>query len=141
MKKEIYPCFWFDAKAKEAATYYCSVFKNARITSENPMVVIFEINGQKFMCLNGGPDFKFNESVSFVVECDTQDEIDYYWNSLTKDGGSEGRCGWLKDKFGLSWQIVPAVLGKLMSNPEKSQRVMQAFMQMKKFDIKTLENA
>ena len=90
---------------------------------------------------NGGPNFKFNEAVSFVVDCETQEEIDHYWNSLTADGGQEGNCGWLKDKFGVSWQIVPTVLPKLLSNPEKAQKVMEAYKKMKKFDIKTLENA
>ena len=104
------------------------------------MVVDFELNGRRFMGLNGGPHFKFNEAVSFVVDCDTQEEIDYYWNKLT-EGGSESQCGWLKDKFGVSWQIVPTILKKLMSDPERSQRVMQAFMKMKKFDIKKLEEA
>jgi predicted 3-demethylubiquinone-9 3-methyltransferase (glyoxalase superfamily) len=140
MIKQIYPCLWFDGQAKAAADFYCSVFKNSRITSENPMVVVFELDGTKFMGLNGGPEFKFNESVSFVVNCDTQEEIDYYWNNLTK-GGTESQCGWLKDKFGLSWQIVPTILGELMSDPEKSGRVVQAFMKMKKFDIEKLKNA
>jgi predicted 3-demethylubiquinone-9 3-methyltransferase (glyoxalase superfamily) len=102
--------------------------------------VNFELNGKKFMGLNGGPQFNFTEAVSFVVDCETQEEIDYYWNRLT-EGGQESMCGWLKDKFGVSWQIVPAVLGKLMSDPEKGQRVIQAFLKMKKFDIKALENA
>lgn len=92
------------------------------------------------MALNGGSEFKFNEAVSFVTECETQEEIDHLWNSLISDGGSEGNCGWLNDKFGVSWQIVPTVLTKLLSNPEKAQNVMQAYMKMKKFDIKTLEN-
>jgi len=141
MTHEIYPCLWFDGNAQEAAKYYCTVFKNAKITADNPMVVMFEIDGKKFMCLNGGPHFKFNEAVSFVVNCDTQEEIDYYWNTLTANGGAESQCGWLKDKFGLSWQIVPTILPKLMSDPSRAQNVMQAFMKMKKFDIKTLENA
>lgn len=140
MKNPIYPCLWFDGQAQEAAKFYCSVFKDSKITADNGMVVTFEVKGNKFMCLNGGPMFKFNEAVSFVVDCETQDEIDYYWNKLTADGGEESQCGWLKDKFGVSWQIVPTVLPKLLSNPEKSQAVMQAFMQMKKFDIATLEN-
>lgn len=140
MQNEIYACLWFDGKAKEAAQFYCGVFKNSKIVSENSMVVIFELNGKKFMALNGGPLFTFNEAVSFVVDCDTQEEIDHYWNKLT-EGGSESQCGWLKDKFGLSWQIVPAVLGKLMSDPEKAPRVMQVFMKMKKFDIEMLMNA
>lgn len=140
MQKEIYPCLWFDGKAQEAAEYYCGIFKTAKITSSNPMVTIFELNGNKFMGLNGGPQFTFNESVSFVVECDTQEEIDHYWNSLTKEG-SESMCGWLKDKYGVSWQIVPSILGKLMSDQEKAPRVIQAFMKMKKFEIDKLLNA
>jgi predicted 3-demethylubiquinone-9 3-methyltransferase (glyoxalase superfamily) len=279
MKNQIYPCLWFDGKAKEAAEFYCSVFKKSSITSDTPMVVTFESSGQKFMCLNGGPEFNINPSISFfvlceteqevdnawkkleengsvlmpldkyewsekygwlqdkygvswqlamgkmqevgqkitptlmftgeqagkaeqaiqfytnvfdnssitgilrytagdndvagtvkhaqfilndqvfmamdsslphqfgfseglslVVECKNQEEIDYYWNKLT-EGGEEGVCGWLKDKFGVSWQIVPAVLGKLMDNPDKAPRVVQAFMQMKKFDIDKLVNA
>ncbi len=140
MTNQIYPCMWFENQAKKAADYYCSIFKNSRITSENPMVVTFELNGTKFMALNAGPEFKFNEAVSFVVDCDSQEDLDYYWDNLTK-GGSEGQCGWLKDRFGVSWQIVPTILGKLMSNPEKSQRVMQKILQMKKLDIKQLETA
>jgi predicted 3-demethylubiquinone-9 3-methyltransferase (glyoxalase superfamily) len=140
MKNPIYTCLWFDNQAKAAADFYCSVFENSKITSENPMVVIFELNGKKFMGLNGGPQFNFTEAVSFVVECETQKEIDNYWNKLT-EGGTESQCGWLKDKFGVSWQIVPAILGKLMSDPERSQRVVQAFLKMKKFDIEVLKNA
>jgi predicted 3-demethylubiquinone-9 3-methyltransferase (glyoxalase superfamily) len=280
MNNNIHPCLWFDGNAKNAADFYCSLFPGSKITADTPMVVNFEMNGQKFMGLNGGPMFKpnasisfmvisetddeinelwkqlseggfvmmplnkydwserygfvqdrfgvcwqimkgkysdvnqkitptllfvgnsfgkaenavkfytqvfpqssidgillytkeegeaagtvkhsqfildkkvfmamdgagnhsfaFNEAVSFVVDCETQDEIDFYWNKLTADGGQESQCGWLKDKFGVSWQIVPAVLGKLMTDPERSQRVMQAFMKMKKFDIATLMNA
>jgi len=137
----IYPCLWFDGQAKAAAEFYCSVFKNSKIISITPMVVIFEVNGSKFMGLNGGPHFKFNEAVSFVVTCDTQSEIDFYWDNLTQGGGQESMCGWLKDRFGLSWQIVPSVLGKLMSDPAKGERVGQALMKMKKLDIKTLEAA
>lgn len=140
MKNEIYLCLWFDGNAKEAADFYCSIFENSKITSANPMVVMFELNGKKIMGLNGGPQFKFNGSTSIVVNCDSQEEIDYFWSKLT-DCGEEGNCGWLKDKFGFSWQIVPTILNKLLSNPEKSQRVVQAFMQMKKFDIDTLINA
>ena len=105
------------------------------------MVVRWEINGSQFMGLNGGPQFKTNEAVSFVIECDTQQEIDNYWNKLTADGGQESQCGWCKDKFGVSWQVVPAILGELLSNSEKGQRVVSAFMQMKKFDIEKLLNA
>jgi predicted 3-demethylubiquinone-9 3-methyltransferase (glyoxalase superfamily) len=279
MKNPIYPCLWFDGKAKEAADFYCSVFSSSKITAENPMVVAFESAGQKFMCLNGGPmfainpsisffvvceteaeinstwerlsdggsvlmaldkypwsekygwvqdkfgvswqlsfgkmsdvgqkftptlmftekahgkaekaihfyssvfehssvtgilkyteedpdvtgtvkhaqftldknvfmamdsgmahGFTFNEAISFVIECENQEEIDRYWNKLT-EGGEESQCGWLKDRFGVSWQIVPAILGQLMSNPEKSQRVVQAFLKMKKLDIETLLKA
>jgi len=140
MKNTLYPCLWFDGNAKEAAVFYCSVFKNSKIISENPMVIKFELEGKQFMGLNGGPHFKFNESISFVVECETQQEIDYYWNILT-EGGEESQCGWLKDRFGVSWQIVPTILGELMSDPSKSERVINAFLQMKKFDIKKLINA
>jgi len=141
MNNQIYPCLWFDGNAKEAADFYCSVFKDFKLLEENPMVVFFEINGYKIMALNGGPMFKFNEAVSLVVTCETQEEIDYYWEKLTADGGRESMCGWLKDKFGFSWQIVPTIIGKLMSDPEKSKRVMQAIMGMKKLDIAMLEQA
>ena len=141
MAQSPYPCLWFDGQAKEAAEYYCSVFDDTKITSDSPAVVMFELNGSTFMALNGGPEFKFNESVSFVVNCDSQEEIDHYWNNLTADGGEEGQCGWLKDKFGVSWQIVPAMLGSLMDSPEAAQRVTQAFLQMKKFDIAALKRA
>jgi predicted 3-demethylubiquinone-9 3-methyltransferase (glyoxalase superfamily) len=141
MTKPIHPCLWFDGQAKAAAEFYCSVFKDAKITSESPMVVTFELNGTKFMGLNGGSQFKFNEATSFVVNCDTQEEIDYYWKKLTANGGQEGMCGWLKDKFGVSWQIVPVNLAQLMSNREKVERVTKAFMNMKKLDIEALKNA
>jgi predicted 3-demethylubiquinone-9 3-methyltransferase (glyoxalase superfamily) len=141
MKKTIYPCLWFDGKAQEAAKFYCAIFKDARITADNNMVVTFELNGTKFMGLNAGPQFQFNEAVSFVIDCDTQEEIDHYWNKLTADGGQEGQCGWLKDQFGVSWQVVPSVLPELLSNPAKAQNVMRVYMQMKKFDIAALKNA
>ena len=140
MIKSIYPCLWFDGQSQSAADFYCTVFSDSKIVSSNPMVVIFELKGQKFMALNGGPEYKFNEAVSFVVNCETQEEIDYYWEKLT-EGGQEGKCGWLNDKFGMSWQIVPAILGQLMNDPEKAPRVMYAFMQMKKFDIQKLKDA
>jgi predicted 3-demethylubiquinone-9 3-methyltransferase (glyoxalase superfamily) len=140
MMNEISLCLWFDGQAKEAAEFYCSVFDNSKITSENPITVTFELNGRKIMGLNGGPQFKFNEAVSLFVSCETQEEIDTYWAKLS-EGGEESMCGWLKDKFGLSWQIVPSILGKLMSDPEKGQRVIQVFSQMKKFNIQTLINA
>lgn len=141
MEHPIYPCLWFDNQARQAADFYCSVFKKSKIVSENPIVVIFELNGQQYMGLNGGPNFKFNEAVSFVIECDTQEEIDYYWNRFTTDGGQESRCGWCKDKFGVSWQVVPSVLKRLMNSPETAQKVTQAFMKMKKFDIAQLVDA
>lgn len=137
MENQIYTCLWFDGNAKEAAEFYCSIFKNSKIISDNSLVVRFILNGKEFMGLNGGPKFKFNESISFVINCENQQEIDYYWNELSKDG-REDMCGWVKDKFGLSWQIVPTVLEKLMSNAEKAPKVMQAFLKMKKFDIQTL---
>jgi predicted 3-demethylubiquinone-9 3-methyltransferase (glyoxalase superfamily) len=137
MTNPIYPCLWFDGNAKAAAEYYCSIFKNSKIISENPIVVMFELNGNKFMGLNGGPKFNFTEAVSFVVNCDTQEEIDHYWNKLT-DEGEESMCGWLKDKYGVSWQIVPSILPQLMGDPDKSAKVIEAFLKMKKFDIEKL---
>jgi predicted 3-demethylubiquinone-9 3-methyltransferase (glyoxalase superfamily) len=141
MTKQIYPCLWFDGQARAAADFYSSIFPNSKIINDSGMVVNFELNGQFFMGLNGGGDFKFNEAVSFVISCKDQEEIDHYWYKLIADGGSEDQCGWCKDKFGLSWQVVPSILGELMSNPKNGQRVVQAFMKMKKFDIETLKNA
>ena len=140
MTNQLYPCLWFDGQAKAAAEYYCSIFKNSRITAENSIVVNFELNGYKFMGLNGGPKYKFTPATSFVIECETQEEIDYYWEKLG-EGGRYDQCGWLDDKFGFSWQVVPAVLHKLMADPEKAPRVIEAFMKMSKFDIKTLIDA
>lgn len=141
MAKPLVTCLWFDGQAEAAANYYCTVFKDSKITQVTPMVVTFELNGNKFMGLNGGPQFKFDEAISLMVNCDSQDEIDYYWDTLSKNGGEESVCGWLKDKFGLSWQIVPSNLGELMAEPEKAQRVMDKVMQMKKIDKAVLENA
>jgi predicted 3-demethylubiquinone-9 3-methyltransferase (glyoxalase superfamily) len=138
MKNPIYSCLWFDGNAREAADYYMSIFKGSKIIAENPMVVMLEINQRKFMLLNGGPQFKPTEAVSFVVECETQTDIDHYWNSFTKEG-QESMCGWCKDKYGFSWQVIPANLGQLIA--EKGQRVIDAFLKMKKFDIKALEEA
>jgi len=140
MVSPIYPCLWFESNSKAAADFYCTIFPNSKIISVTPFVTIFELNGTKFMGLNGGPEFKFNEAVSFVISCETQEEIDNYWDKLT-EGGEEGKCGWLKDKFGISWQVVPSILGKLMNDAEKAPRVMYAFMQMKKFDIQKLMDA
>ena len=140
MNNQIYTCLWSDGKAKEMAEYYCSIFSNSKILGVNPVVVNFELNDTKFMALNGGPMYKFSPATSFVIECETQEEIDHYWDLLGKDG-KYNRCGWLDDKFGVTWQVVPKILGKLMSDPEKSSRVMQAFMKMTKFDIAALMNA
>ncbi len=141
MSNKMYPCLWFDGQAQAAAEFYCSIFVNSKIIANNQFVVTFELNGQKYMGLNGGPEFKFNEAISIVVDCDTQEEIDHYWNSLTADGGKEGNCGWLKDKFGVSWQIVPTILAQLMTKPDRVQNVMSAYLKMKKFDIQALKNA
>ena len=141
MAKQMYPCLWFDGQAKAAADFYCKIFPNSKIINDSGMVVNFELNGQFFMGLNGGDNFKFNEAVSFVIPCKDQAAIDHYWYNLIADGGKEGNCGWCKDKFGLSWQVVPAILGELMSNPANGPRVVQAFMKMKKFDIEALKNA
>ena len=140
MPETIYPCLWLDGQALVAAEYYCTIFPQSRIISTNPFVVIFELNGKKFMALNGGPEYPFTEAVSFVISCADQEEIDHYWDKLS-EGGQEGKCGWLKDKFGLSWQVVPSILGALMNDPEKAPRVMFAFMQMNKFEIEKLLKA
>jgi len=141
MAKPLVTCLWFDGQAEAAANYYCIVFKDSKITQVTPMVVTFELNGNKFMGLNGGPQFKFDEAISLMVNCDSQDEIDYYWNTFLNDGGTESVCGWLKDKFGLSWQIVPSNIGELMATPERAKRVMDAVMKMKKLDMKKMEEA
>jgi len=151
---DITPCLWFDTEGEQATNFYTSVFPNSRITdiarygSAGPrpegsvMTVSFELDGQKFLALNGGPEFKFSEAISFQVFCNTQEEVDTFWSKLT-EGGEEGPCGWLKDKFGLSWQIVPRALTELLSDPdkEKAQRVMQAMLSMKKIEIDVLERA
>lgn len=140
MNRFMYPCLWFDQNALVAAQYYCSVFKDSEILSESPMVVMFRLRDMKFMALNGGPRFTFNESVSFTIECEDQNEIDYFWDHLSK-GGEESMCGWVKDQFGVWWQVVPTILESLMKDPAKSPKVMQALMQMKKFDIAKLQEA
>ena len=148
------PCLWFDTEGEDAAQLYTSIFPNSRIVdvtrygSAGPraegsvMTVKFELDGQEFVALNGGPDFTFSEAISFQVECDSQDEVDRYWSALS-EGGEEGPCGWLKDRFGLSWQIIPRRLPELLSDParEKSQRVMAAMLTMKKIDVAALEAA
>lgn len=158
-KQTISPCLWFDGNGKEAAEFYVSIFPNSRIVdisyygkSGEPvhgqkagsvMTVRFELDGTMFMALNGGPQFKFNEAVSFQVFCDTQAEIDRYWAALTAGGGEEGVCGWLKDKFGLSWQIVPSIIPKMIAGGDqaKADRAMGAVMQMKRLDIAELQAA
>ena len=157
--QKITPFLWFDNQAEEAAKFYTSVFKNSKIgrilrydeasakaagrPAGSVLTVEFEIEGQKFTALNGGPQFKFNESVSFVVNCKTQEEVDYFWEKLTPGGGQESECGWLKDKFGLSWQVTPTVLIDMLNDndPKKAERVMKAMMQMQKIDIKKLDAA
>ena len=140
---KITPFLWFDNQAEEAARFYVSVFKKGKIgrpllDQEGKVIALpFEMQGQKFTALNGGPQFKFNESVSFVVHCKDQKEVDYYWDKLTANGGQESMCGWLKDKYGLSWQIVPDVLLEMMKGPNHAA-VMRAFMKMRKFDVATL---
>jgi predicted 3-demethylubiquinone-9 3-methyltransferase (glyoxalase superfamily) len=141
MAKPLVTCLWFDGQAEAAAKYYCTVFKDSKITQVTPMVVTFELNGNKFMGLNGGPQFKFDEAISLMVNCDSQEEIDYYWDTFVNDGGTESVCGWLKDKFGLSWQIVPSNIGELMATPERAKRVMDAVMKMKRLDMKKMEEA
>jgi predicted 3-demethylubiquinone-9 3-methyltransferase (glyoxalase superfamily) len=152
--QKISPFLWFDNQAEEAAKFYASIFRNSRIgriarygdagpgPKGSVMTVEFQLDGQDFVALNGGPEFKFTEAISLSVLCRTQDEIDEFWQKLTQ-GGEEVQCGWLKDKYGLSWQIVPEVLPKMMSDPDpqKTNRVMEAVLKMKKFDIATLENA
>ena len=140
MSNKLYPCLWFDGQAKAAAEFYCSVFKDSKILSVNPMAVVFEINQSKFMALNGGPEYKFSAANSYIITCDTQEEIDYYWDQFGREG-QPGKCGWMIDKYGVSWQIVPSILGSLMNDLEKAPKVMYAFMQMSKFEIEKLINA
>jgi predicted 3-demethylubiquinone-9 3-methyltransferase (glyoxalase superfamily) len=152
--QKITPCLWFDTEGEEAASFYTSVFPNSRIVDVSrygeagprpegtAMVVSFELDGQKFVALDGGPEFTFNEAISFQVSCENQEEVDAFWSKLS-EGGEEGPCGWLKDKYGVSWQIVPSALPRLLGDPdrEKSQRVMQAMLKMKKIEIDELERA
>jgi predicted 3-demethylubiquinone-9 3-methyltransferase (glyoxalase superfamily) len=155
MLHKIKPFLWFDQQAEEAAKYYCSIFKNSRMLevarypegspapAGSVMIASFELEGIQFVALNAGPQFKFSEAISFVVSTDTQEETDYYWTKLTADGGQESACGWLKDKFGLSWQITPKRLIDLISSKDQAtaSRVMQAMLKMHKIDIATLERA
>ncbi|HKQ72279.1 MAG TPA: VOC family protein [Blastocatellia bacterium] len=152
--QKITPFLWFDNKAEEAMNFYVSIFKNSKVVSVarygdagpgpkgSVMTANFQLDGQEFVALNGGPQFKFTEAISFVVNCETQEEVDEFWEKLTA-GGEESMCGWLKDKYGLSWQIVPAILVKLLQDkdPVKAKRVMEAMLQMKKIDINKLKQA
>ena len=152
--QKITPFLWFDNNAEEAAKFYVSIFNNSKIVSVarygdagpgpkgTVMTVAFQLEGQEFLALNGGPLFKFNESISFVVNCETQEEVDEFWKKLS-EGGEKSRCGWLKDRYGLSWQVVPTVLGEMLQDkdPKKSQRVMKAMLQMDKMDIAALKQA
>jgi predicted 3-demethylubiquinone-9 3-methyltransferase (glyoxalase superfamily) len=159
--QKITPFLWFDHQAENAVKFYTAIFKNSKVgrilrygeeaakisSTGRPvgsvLTIEFELEGQKFVALNGGPLFKFNESISFIVNCETQEEVDYFWEKLTADGGEESQCGWLKDRFGLSWQVVPTVLIDMLhdKNPRKSERVMQAMLQMQKIDINKLKEA
>jgi len=158
--QKITPCLWFDSNAEEAAEFYTSIFKKSKIgkisrygkegyeihgkPEGTVLTVEFELNGQTFTALNGGPAFKFNEAISFQVHCESQNEVDHYWEKLSQGGDEKAQqCGWLKDKYGVSWQIVPTVLGEMLQDkdPKKSGRVMNALLQMKKIDIRTLEKA
>jgi predicted 3-demethylubiquinone-9 3-methyltransferase (glyoxalase superfamily) len=140
--QKVTPFLWFDNQAEEAMKYYVSIFPNAKIINTNPMGGVFEISGQQFMTLNGGPLYKFTEAISLYVDCETQEEVDEIWEKLST-GGEKGRCGWLKDKYGLSWQIIPSALWQLMRDPDqqKSGRVMQAMMGMTKIEIAELKKA
>ena len=151
--QKITPFLWFDNNAEEAANFYVSIFKNSKVLNISRygdagpgpkgtvLTVAFELDGQKFTALNGGPQFKFTEAVSFIVNCETQQEIDYFWEKLSA-GGAESQCGWLKDKYGLSWQVVPTILGELMGgDPERSNRVMQEILKMQKLEIEPLKRA
>ncbi len=157
--QKITPFLWFDDQAEDAAKFYTSIFKNSKIgkiarydkagekaagrPAGSVMTIEFQLEGQEFVALNGGPHFKFTEAISFVVNCETQKEVDYFWQKLTADGGQESQCGWLKDKFGVSWQIVPTILPELLSDKDatKSERVMKAMLKMVKLDIAKLKAA
>ena len=159
MGQKITPCLWFDGNAEEAAAFYTAIFKDSEVgskskydeaasevTGQKPgstMVVEFEIAGQKFTGLNGGPQFNFNEAISFQIACKDQDEVDYYWQRLTADGGEESQCAWLKDKFGVSWQVIPTALNRLIGGPdvEGAKRAVAAMLKMRKIDIQALQDA
>ena len=152
--QKLTPCLWFDTASEEAATFYTSVFPNSRIVdvvrygeagprlADTVMVVTFELDGLKFIALNGGPEFAFSEAISFLVSCDSQEEVDQFWNALS-EGGEEGPCGWLKDRFGVSWQVVPRQLGEMLGDPdrERAGRAMEAMLKMSKIDVAELRRA
>ncbi|KWV53086.1 hypothetical protein AS156_08890 [Bradyrhizobium macuxiense] len=139
----ITPFLWLDNNVRDAVTFYKSVFPNAKIETVNDFMASFELEGQRFHALNGGPKFKFNEAVSFFISVETQEQVDYFWSKLTADGGEGGNCGWLKDRFGLSWQVVPSALGRYLGDPDRkaADRAMQAMMKMKKIVIADLDKA
>src|SRR4051794_6791922 len=155
MSQKITPNLWFDTEAEDAAEFYCSIFKDSRIVNNmyyndadpskagTVVTVEWELNGQRFTGINGGPNFKFDEAVSFLISCEDQDEFDYYWEKLTENGGSEGQCGWCKDKFGLSWQVVPRGWEEMFGDgdPERAKRAMEAMFKMSKLDIAELRRA
>jgi predicted 3-demethylubiquinone-9 3-methyltransferase (glyoxalase superfamily) len=155
MQQRIVPNLWFDTEAEEAAAFYTSIFENSRIVNKthyteagpreagSVMTVEWELDGQRFVGINGGPQFKFDEAVSFAITCDDQEEVDYYWDRLLEGGGSEGPCGWLKDRFGLAWQVVPRGMDELLADPDagRGRRAMEAMFKMKKLDIAALEAA
>ncbi len=159
MEQKITTCLWFDDRAEEAVNFYASVFKNSKIgktlrydeasakasgrQAGSVLTITFQLEGREFMALNGGPIFKFTEAISLVINCEDQKEVDYYWEKLTSGGGEESMCGWLKDKFGLSWQVTPKIMEKLLTDkdPAKAKRAMEAMLQMKKLDIQTLQKA
>nr|PZN68118.1 MAG: hypothetical protein DIU58_01085 [Sphaerobacter thermophilus] len=155
MAQTITPCLWFNGQAEEATNFYLSVFPNSevlnvtRYTEVGPgepgsvVTISFQLNGQEYLALNGGPEFKFNEAVSFIIDCATQEEVDHYWEKLTADGGEPGPCGWLKDKFGVSWQVVPSILDEYLRDEdrERANRVMETMLKMSKLDIAELQRA
>jgi predicted 3-demethylubiquinone-9 3-methyltransferase (glyoxalase superfamily) len=151
--QRITPCLWFDTQAEDAANFYVSLLEDSKVTrvdhidgtpsGDNVALVWFTLAGQEFTAINGGPQFPFTEAVSFQIDCEDQDEVDRLWNALTTDGGEEGQCGWLKDRFGLSWQVIPRRMGELLSDPDpgRRQRAMVAMLQMQKIDLKVMEDA
>ena len=155
MSQKIVPNLWFDTEAEEAAEFYCSLFEDSKIRSKTHypegapreagmvMTVEFELNGERFTGINGGPDFKFDEAVSFLINCKDQQEVDYFWEKLTEAGGEEGQCGWLRDRFGVSWQVVPEGMDEVFADPdpERAQRAMAAMLKMQKLDVAALREA